>query len=174
MHGASSHKPGVCGEQTRGKISLLQSMFKRKKREGVNQTNLKCASFFCKKKKKEQQGSIPSNPFAIHIRSFTANVRLKRSFENGSPVQITLVVFDLVFFILVIWQRRCGSCLGGIFESALAGRGIGRFQLSLFFFAQSCAGRVFSSLEPGTEIWPVTGRIERLPPVDANCLVAVF
>ena len=173
MHGASSHKPGVCGEQTRGKISLLQSMFKRKKRVSIKPI-WNALPFFVKKKKKEQQGSIPPNPFAIHIRSFTANVRLKRSFENGSPVQITLVVFDLVFFILVVCQRRCGSCLGGIFESALAGRGIGRFQLSLFFFAQSCAGRVFSSLEPGTEIWPVTGRIERLPPVDANCLVAVF
>lgn len=154
------------------KVPFSSKICLREKKGGCqsNQSEMRFL-FFCKKKKKNKKGSIPSNPFTIHIRSFTSYVRFKRSFENGSPVQITLVVFDLVFFILVVCQRRCGSCLGGIFESGLASRGIGRFQLSLFFFAQSCAGRVFSSLEPGTKIWPVAGRVERLPPVDANYLV---
>ena len=147
-------------------------MFERKK--GRCQSNQSEMRFLFFVKKKKQQGSIPPNPFAIHIRSFTPYVRFKRSFENGSPIQIALVVFDLVLFILVVCQRRCSSWLGGFFESALAGCGVGRFQLSLFFFAQSCAGRVFSSLEPGTEIWPVASRVERLPPVDANCLVGVI
>ena len=95
MHGASSHKPGVCGEQTRGKISLLQSMFKRKKREGVNQTNLKCASFFCKKKKKKKNNRVQSHRihspyiFGLSPRMYASNVRLRTAAQSRSRLSFS-------------------------------------------------------------------------------------
>lgn len=80
--------------------------------------------------------SSPAQPFAVHIWSFSSNVRFKGSLQYRRPVQVTFIIGYIVSPIIRI-------CMG-----------VGSSPCSPF------ATRKFRS-----QVRPIPGRIERLPPL---------
>lgn len=78
----------------------------------------------------------PAQPFAIHIRSFSSNVRFKGSLQYRRPVQVTFVIGYIITPVIRICMR------------------VGSSPCSPF------ATRKFRS-----QVRPIPGRIEWLPPL---------
>lgn len=103
-----------------------------------NGRNVKATDWTTERKGICNSPKLPLQPFAIHVRSFAADIRFEGPLEHCRPVQVSLVVLDFVL----------GKFIRGVQCSILP---------------KPCESFAFD--EARAEIWPVTRGVEWLPPV---------